>query len=382
MPADPAERPLNSPLQIGICAPYDLAHPGGVNSHIRAQAHALRERGHTVTVMGAASAPLPDGERSLGGCISLVIGGTKTGMGLDPRSRSQVARLFDTTSFDVVHMHEPLMPLLPWFVLRRSPAPIVATFHTHREGGHRWYSACRPLLQPLMDRIAVRLAVSEPARRTVAHHFPGMYEIVPNGVDLDRFQQPGRRPPSMREDRLHVVFVGRLEPRKGVDRLLRAMAAVTRAVPGVMLTIVGDGPDRVELQALARSLGVEVTFEGRVAEDDLPGFYQFADVVCSPALGGESFGIVLLEAMAAARPLVASRIDGYAAVLEAANCATLVDVDDIAEFADVLQRLLADPALRRQLGARAAVAVRSYDWRVIAERLEQIYQRVLDRALG
>src|SRR5206468_4062398 len=155
----------------------DLGRPGGVNSHIRAQAQALRRLGHEVAVFGASSRPLGSGELALGGCVSLVVGGTETGFGVDPRSWFQVARLFRGLPFDVLHMHEPFMPLVPWFVLQQSPAPIVATFHTHRERGHRWYATCRPLLEPMMRRIRARLVVSDAARRTIAPHFPDEYEI-------------------------------------------------------------------------------------------------------------------------------------------------------------------------------------------------------------
>ncbi len=154
------------PLRIGLCAPYDLGRDGGVNSHIRAQARALRRLGHDVCVFGASSAPLADGEVALSTCVSLVIGGTETGIGVDPRSWWRVADLLRTARFDLLHLHEPLMPLVPWFVLRQSTAPVIATFHTHREQGHRWYGRYHWLLAPMMRRIRTRLAVSDAARRT------------------------------------------------------------------------------------------------------------------------------------------------------------------------------------------------------------------------
>ena len=367
----------STPLRIGICAPYDLSEAGGVNSQIRAQADALRARGHEVTVFGASSSPLGAGELCLGACVSLVIEGTRTGFGIDPRSWFDVTRLFEQYSFDVVHMHEPFMPLVSWFVLRQCSLPIVATFHAHRERGHRWYARFRRWLQPMMDRIATRLAVSDAARRTVARHFPGEYEIVPNGIDVGRFQRGRERPASMIGARLHVLFVGRLEQRKGVDRLIRAMAIVQRAAPEARLVIVGDGPDRAELERLARSLGLDAAFEGRVAEEDLPAYYRAADLVCSPALGGESFGVVLLEAMAAGRPLVASRIDGYSDLLNEAGCARLVDVDDIDALAAAIDELVRNAELRRTLATNAEACASKYDWREIAQRLEAIYCRVI-----
>jgi phosphatidylinositol alpha-mannosyltransferase len=365
------------PLHVGICAPYDLGEAGGVNSHIRAQAAALRARGHRVTVFGASSSPLPDGEIPLGSCVSIVLDGTKTGFGVDPRAWFDVRRLFDRHAFDVVHMHEPFMPLVSWFVMRRCRVPIVATFHTHREAGHRWYARFRPWLRPMMQRVTTRLAVSEAARRTVAREFPGRYEIVPNGIDVGRFQRACAAPSSMVGGRPHVLFVGRLERRKGADLLVRAMSSVQRRLPEARLVLVGEGPERSALERLARELAVDATFEGRVTEEELPAYYRAADVVCSPARGGESFGVVLLEAMAAGRPLVATRIDGYAELLNDAACATLVDVDDPAAIADAIGSLLANPDLSRTLGVRAASHATAYDWPIVARRLEDIYRRAV-----
>jgi phosphatidylinositol alpha-mannosyltransferase len=361
-------------LRIGVCAPYDLARAGGVNSHIRAQASALRRLGHEVLVFGASSAPLSDGEFALGSCLSMVIGGTETGLGVDPRSWRRVTELFRAHHFDVLHMHEPLMPLAPWFVLQQSPAPIVATFHTHRERGHIWYGRYGWLLAPLVRRISIRLAVSDAARRTVARHFPGQYDIVPNGIDVDRFRQATTRPSAMPEGDRHVLFVGRLEPRKGVDRLIRAMRVVQQRMPDARLVIVGEGPDRTDLASVARDAAVDVTFAGRVSDALLPSYYRAADIVCSPALGGESFGIVLLEAMASERPVVATRIEGYTELLDGAGCARLVEPDDPCGLADQISSLLADPGLRRTLGARGAAFVLQYDWCTIARRLESIYR--------
>jgi phosphatidylinositol alpha-mannosyltransferase len=361
------------PLRIGVCAPYDLGRDGGVNSHIRAQARALRRLGHHVCVFGASSAPLADGELALSTCVSPVIGGTETGIGVDPRAWGRVAELFRAGRFDVLHMHEPLMPLVPWFVLWQSPVPVVATFHTHREQGHRWYGPYRWLLAPLMRRISTRLTVSDAARRTVARDFPGDYQMVPNGIDVERFGRASARPAAMPDDLRFVLFVGRLEPRKGVACLIRAMTIVQRHAPDARLVIVGEGPDRAALEATARENGVEVRFTGRVSDDALPAYYRAAELVCSPAIGDESFGIVLLEAMAAERPIVATRIEGYTDLLAEAGSARLVDVDDYQALANEITILLDAPELRRSLGARGGMFVRDYDWKEIAGRLESIY---------
>ena len=359
---------------VGICAPYDLGQAGGVNSHIRAQARALAQRGHKVCVFGAASRPVGPGELAVSGCLSFVIRGTETPIGYDLRAWRRVGRLLRSRRFDILHIHEPFMPIVPLFALLRAEVPIVATFHVHREDGHPFYPWFQPILSPLMRRIAVRIAVSEAARRTVAEHFPGDYQIVPNGIDCGAFQAPRPRPEAFIAGRRHVLVVGRLEPRKGIEHLIRAMARGGRVARDARLVVVGDGPERAPLEALARAEGADVVFGGRVSDDDLPAWYQASDIVCSPAVGDESFGIVLLEAMACARPIVASRIDGYSALVDGTGCARLVTPGDSAALAGALSELLDNPEARRTLGARGRQAAQGYDWSTIAERLERIYR--------
>jgi phosphatidyl-myo-inositol alpha-mannosyltransferase len=365
-------------LRIAVFAPYDLARPGGVATHIRAQARALRARGHAVSVFGPASAPLRDGEQAIASAVSITFGGTESGLGLDPLAIRGVHALFRREPFDIVHVHEPLTPMTPWFAVRAARSPVVATFHVHREGGHRLYRWARPLLAPLMARISRRIAVSESARDTVASHFPGAYEVVPNGVDVDALRQPRHRPAVMGEGRPHVVYVGRLEPRKGVEHLVDAMARVRLRHPDAQLVVVGDGPARPMLESAARDRHLDAAFVGRVDDDALPGFFQCADVVCSPALGGESFGIVLLEALACEKPIVATRIDGYAALVGNSGCGRLVPPGDAAALAAALGHLLSDDAERRRCGARGLEVARGYDWTVIARRLEAIYEEARD----
>jgi phosphatidylinositol alpha-mannosyltransferase len=364
-------------MRIGLFAPYDLARSGGVGTHIRAQARALRARGHDVLVCGPASAPLTAGEIRLGGSTIVTFGGTESGIGLDPRSISQVRRLFRSQSFDIAHVHEPMVPLVPWAVLLTARCPIVATFHVHREEGHRWYPIARSILAPLMRRIRYRIAVSASARRTIAQHFPGTYEIVPNGIDVGGFQKPMPRPHDMPADGSPtIIYVGRLEPRKGVDVLIRAMPAVRAQVTSVRLVIVGDGPDRESLTAIARTLNVDVRFAGRVDDQQLPAYMQSADIVCSPALGGESFGIVLVEAMACGTPVVASHIEGYVDMLGDSDSAVLVPPRDPDALAAALTALLVNEDRRRAQGARGAVKAREYAWPAVAARLERIYESV------
>ena len=367
------------PLRIAIVAPYDLSAAGGINNQIRGQARALRELGHSVDVFGPASGAVKNGERALGRTIRVTLGGTESGLGVDPRSWPAVGRML-SQPFDIVHLHEPLTPLVPWIVLLRSRAPLVGTFHVHREEGHRLYGAFGWVLRPLARRLRARIAVSDAARRTVASHVPGEYEIVPNGIDVNAFRLLRPRPPQLAADRRYVVYVGRLEPRKGVEHLIRAMPSIQRLAPDAALAIVGDGAERTALMQIARDAGAAVQFLGRVDDECLGAYLQAADVVCSPALGGESFGIVLLEAMACGKPIVASRIDGYEALVGASGAARLVPPGDSAALATEISWLFGSAERRRTLGGRGSAFVAGYDWPMVAQRLESIYRRVLDRA--
>ena len=361
-------------LRVAIVAPYDLSLPGGVNTQIRGQARALRGLGHTVDVFGPASGALTDGEHPLGRAVLISLGGTDSGLGLDPRAVAAVGRL-TRGPFDVIHVHEPLTPLVPWLVLTTARAPLVGTFHVHRESGHRLYGLWKSALGPLVRRLRTRIAVSDAARRTVATHFPGDYEIVPNGIDVDGFQRARPRPRNLAGGRRVVLSVGRLEPRKGVDTLIRAMTLVQEAVPDALLVIVGDGSERAALEALAGD-NDNVLFVGHVTDAELPAYVQAADVVCSAALGGESFGIVLLEAMACGKPIVASRIEGYEALVGSKGCACLVTPGDADALAAALTAVLKSPEEAQRLGQAGVAAAREYDWTVIGRRLDAIYRRV------
>lgn len=353
-------------------APYDLATPGGIGSHIRAQARALRSLGHNVRIFGPASAPLPDGEVALSGSVTVRFSGTASGAGLDPFGAARVRRVFASESFDIVHVHEPLMPLLPWAATWFATAPVVGTFHVHRERGHRWYPAARPLLARIVRRIDARIAVSAAALETASRSFPGDYETIPNGIELERFQQPRSRPREL-PSAPTVLCVGRLEPRKGVATLIDAMALVGRQQPTAALVLVGVGPDAGALADHARRLGVPAVFAGHVSDEDLPAFYQHADVVCAPALGGESFGIVLIEALAAGKPVVASRIDGYVGAIGDSSSVRFVPPGDAGALARQILDLLSDR--RMTWKAEATRLAAAYDWNQIAGRLIGVYER-------
>lgn len=367
------------PLKIGLVAPYDLSYPGGVNAHIRSLATSLRKLGHEAIVYGPDSrrGSLEAGEIGVGGAIGIHFGGTVSGMGLNPLLDRKVRKILDSERFDIVHIHEPLTPILPWLFLGNAKAPKVGTFHVHREEGHSVYAAFSWYLKRWAKRLDYRIAVSEAARQTVAQYFPGDYDMLPNGVDVARYRDPAE-PPALEKGYRNIVFVGRLEGRKGLEYLIRAMPRVLAEVADVRLIVVGDGPERKTCEELAEEVCPgAVSFVGAVGDDAKAGYLQAADVFCSPATHGESFGIVLLEAMASGRAIVASAIEGYAGLLVADDAGLLVPPRDPEALASALVHLLRDETARRQLGEKAAAAALKYDWLSIAGRIEEIYRRLI-----
>jgi phosphatidylinositol alpha-mannosyltransferase len=366
-------------LTIALIAPYDLAIPGGVNAQIRAQAHALRRRGHVVRIVGPSSRAekTATGEIALGGAIPLNVGGTVSGLSFNPLLLRRVRSFLAGGRFDVIHIHEPLTPVLPWLFLLAARQPVVGTFHVYRETGHRLYASGAWFLKRFIRRLDARIAVSDAARRTVERHFPGAYEVIPNGIDVDRFHRCPVNTPGPADAGRTVLFVGRIEHRKGLPILIRAMAVLRARLPDVRLVVVGDGPDREESRRLAGALGCDVTFTGRVPDERLPAYLHAARVFCSPATGGESFGVVLLEAMAAGTPVVASRIDGYAELLMPEQAGLLVRPDNPQDLAAALARALEDSHLREKLVERGYRTAEAHGWERIALRLESVYRRVM-----
>jgi phosphatidyl-myo-inositol alpha-mannosyltransferase len=280
--------------------------------------------------------------------------------------------------FDLVHVHAPMSPVLPLLTLRLARVPVVGTFHS--VSSDLPYRLFGELLRPLYRRVDRPLAVSTAARDYIQRHFPGPVEVLPNGVDLDRFRPPTRRET---DGVPTILFVGRFDPRKGLPELLDACALLVRLSVPFRLVVVGDGPLRAQLERKSRgALQGHVHFAGRVGHDRLPAYYAAADVFCSPARSGESFGLVLLEAMASGVPVVATSLPGYRTVLTPEREGIMVEPRDAVSLALALRRLLEDPTLRTCMGGRGIETARRYGWEHIVDRLEEIYASLVPFQLG
>ncbi|MFN8524715.1 MAG: glycosyltransferase family 4 protein [Chloroflexota bacterium] len=366
-------------MKVALVSPYDYAHPGGVTEHVRNLAARLRERGNEVHVI----APLSSASRldvespwvhRVGGVVPVPANGSVARITLPMAGYLRVKRLLAAHAFDVIHLHEPLMPALPLTVLRHSRAVNVGTFHAYNASGLGYFYA-RPMLRPFARKLHGRIAVSGVARSFVGRWFPGDYQVIPNGIDFERFAAPRCPLPDLADGKLNVLFVGRPEKRKGLAVLLDAWERVRRGFPNARLVVVGGSGrpvDQYRRHVEARGWP-EVVFTGYVSARDLPRYYQTADVFCAPSTGQESFGIVLLEAMASGRPVVASRIPGYSEVVHHGREGLLVPPRDPESLAGAIESLLADRDLRIELGRGGQTTARRYDWESVASEVERTY---------
>lgn len=373
------------PMKVALVSPYDWAVPGGVNSHVAALAGELRDLGHDALIIAPSSRPLDDPRITVVGWpIPVAASGTVVRIPVDPRVGGQVRDILEREQFDVVHVHEPLMPLLPLEVLRHSRAVNpdvvnVGTFHARRDGGNRLYSYGRWLLKRRFRELHGKIAVSPPAAEHVCRYFPGYYNIIPNGIDVAHWDNPDLRPPPELDGAVNILYVGRAEKRKGLAVLLRAFGIVNARLPHTRLVIVGpDSPARRRYEASVRRAGRrDICFVPAQPYEDLPRYHRGSHVFCSPALGDESQGYVLLEAMAAGLPVVASNIDGYASVITHDVDGVLVPPNDAVALAGALTDLIRDPVRRSALAAAGRRRVEDYSWPRVTRQIVAYYERLL-----
>jgi phosphatidylinositol alpha-mannosyltransferase len=371
-------------MKIALVSPYDPSHPGGVYEHIAHLRGEFLRLGHDVTVLAPrgrkGGLEVGDGFYGIGRTVPIPANGSMVRVTFDVTLYNAVKSLMRHEKFDVVHLHEPLIPVLPYLVLLNSRAVNVATFHAFRSSSP-WYTAFKPYMTYMMSRLDARIAVSGPARDFVSQYFHGPYDIVPNGIDVQRFRDV--EPFPWAGDGIpRILFVGRFtEPRKGFKYLLRAMPYVHQQFPRARLVVVGGGK-RDQFEGLMERYGVRnVQFIGLVPPADLPRYYASCDLFCAPSTSGESFGIVLLEAMAAGLPFVAGYIPGYPSVMTTCKEGFLALPKDPLALSLSIVRLLADAALRRQMGTSGQETASRYAWPEIAARVLGVYERAMRTAV-
>ncbi|MGL4305937.1 MAG: glycosyltransferase family 4 protein [Mycobacteriaceae bacterium] len=363
-------------MRIGMVCPYSFDVPGGVQAHVVELAKVLISGGHEVSVLApsAEDAELPDFVVSTGKAFALPYNGSVARLSFGPTAFSRTRRWISDNNFDVLHLHEPNAPSLSMLALRVAQGPIVATFHTSTTKS-LMLSAFQGVLRPYHEKINGRIAVSELARRWQVEALGSDAVEIPNGVDVEAFSTALPFEGYPRAGRT-VLFLGRYdEPRKGMSVLIDALPEIVSKHPNLELLIVGRG-DETGLRKEVGRLAKHLRFLGQVSEKDKASALRSADIYCAPNLGGESFGIVLVEAMASQTAVVASELDAFRRVLNDGQSGKLVPVGDASELARVINELLDDDAQRQQIIEQAGISVVRYDWKVVAEQIMRVYETV------
>jgi phosphatidylinositol alpha-mannosyltransferase len=348
-------------VRVGLVCPYSLAVPGGVQAHVTGLAAALRGLGHEVSVLAPEGRALP-----------VPYNGSVARLAFGPGAYVRVRRWLRAGAFDVLHVHEPIAPSLSFLALTLARGPIVATFHTSFDRS-LILLACQGVLRPQLEKVTARIAVSEPARRVQVEHLGGDAVEIPNGVDVRFFADAAPLPGYPRAGGT-IGFVGRFdEPRKGMAVLVEAVRLLAPRHPGLRLLVAGRG-DAASLRAACPQ--VEVL--GEVSEATKAALLRSVDVMCAPNTGGESFGIVLAEALSAGAPIVASDLDAFRRVL--GDAALFAPPGDPAALAARLDAMLADPVRRMEFGLAGAARALTFDWSVVADQVLRVYEAATSAA--
>ncbi len=372
-------------MKIALVTPYDYPYPGGVTEHIAALDQYFRAMGHDTRIIAASSQDqdeLGDHIIKVSGAVApMPFSGSKARIAVAPIVYRRVKKILSDEKFDVVHVHEPAVPILSLVVLRHSHAVNVGTFHAYRESNNPAYEVMGALLRRQFKTLDGRIAVSSVVCQYLAKYFPGDYTVIPNGIDCVRFCAPGLEPIKRFDDgRPNILYVGRMDERKGFRHLMRAFPRIKEAVPNARLIVVGafSDKDKSPFVRYARIHKIRsVHFVGYISPEEMPRYYRTATVFCAPSTGFESFGIVLLEAMAAGVPIVASRIVGYSTVMEDGVQGRMVPPGDERAMADAIVEILRDPARRAQMSDAGKRQAARYDWNLVARRVLDLYGTLL-----
>jgi phosphatidylinositol alpha-mannosyltransferase len=371
-------------VRIGIVCPYSFDVPGGVQFHVRDLAEHLIAHGHHVSVLAPADdeTPVPAYLEAAGRAVPVPYNGSVARVSFGPVTNARVRRWLTDGDFDVVHIHEPITPSLAILALWNATCPIVATFHTSNLRS-RVMQTVYPVVRPSLEKVSARIAVSEDARRTLVEHLGGDAVVIPNGVYVDVF---GAAPVDARwqgtEEAPTLAFLGRIdEPRKGLAVLCRAVPRLLERWPGLRVLVAGRGDDGPARELLGDAAAA-VTFLGGVSDAEKASLLRSVDVYVAPQTGGESFGIVLVEAMSAGAAVVASDLGAFRRVLDDGTAGTHFRTGDSADLAATLLRVLDDAPLRERLVARARHVVRRYDWSAVTEQVLAVYEMALTGTSG
>lgn len=369
-------------MRVGLVCPYSFDVPGGVQNHVRDLAEVLIGLGHEVSVLAPASegTEVASYVASVGRAVPVPYNGSVARVSFGPVAAARTRRWIREGEFDVLHIHEPSNPSLPLLALWAATGPIVATYHTAMPRS-RYMSAAAAILRPALEKVSARIAVSELARSTLVQHLGGEAVVIPNGLFVDQLAVEPR--PEWRGSGETICFLGRIdEPRKGLPLLLEAFPDLLRERPGLRLLVAGAGDLGEARKSLPEDCRDAVTFLGMVDDAGKAAMLATSDVYVAPHTGGESFGIVLVEAMAAGAPVLASDLEAFRRVLDDGQLGVHFPVGDVSALGRELGALLDAPERRERLRTAAQHAVRRYEWERVAKEIVGVYEMVTARAGG
>lgn len=368
-------------MRVGIVCPYSFDVPGGVQFHVRDLAEHLIGQGHEVSVLAPADSDtqLPPYVTSAGRATAVRYNGSVARLNFGPVTASKVGRWLDQGEFDVLHLHEPVTPSVSVLALMAADGPIVATFHTSMLRSRTMQTAY-PIIRPSLEKIAARIAVSEDARRTVTTHVGGDAVVIPNGVYVDRFASAPRCSAWIGTPTAPTIaFLGRMgEPRKGLPVLAAALPAILRSVPGLRVLVAGPGDAEEVTEGWPAEVVAACEFLGAISDDDKASLLASVDVYVAPNTGGESFGIILIEAMSAGACVLASDLSAFSRVLDGGGAGAMFANEQPDDLARALVDLLRTPERRATLAEAGQQRARIFDWSVVADKILAVYETVIE----
>jgi phosphatidylinositol alpha-mannosyltransferase len=381
-------------MKIALVSPYDFSYPGGVTEHTAALANELQQRGHEIHIFAACSGyqgNLFPNIRAVTHTIATIpIAGTMARVGLSPLGYLRVKKILEQEAFDVIHLQEPLAPSITWWFLMLAHhlprTAFIGTFHAYHEQPNWFYQQGRPFFGRLFKRLDALIAVSEAAHHFAYQMFPGNYQMIANGIDLKRFGKATEDNINLSDPakKLTILFVGRLDKRKGFSHLFEAFVKLKPDYPQLKLQVIGpfEAKTHYPYRKIAWSQGVtDIEFVGYVSQARLPTFYHQADIFCAPSTGFESFGIVLLEAMAAELPIVTSNIAGYRSVVTDGQEGLLTPPGQPDQLAEALRQLIDQPELRRRMGQLGRLKANQFSWNLIVDKTLELYDNTIQNKL-
>lgn len=370
-------------LNIALVSAYDYALPSGVNNHIDNLAAQLKSKGHTITIFAPCSSNNITEQHfvPISKAIAIPTNGSIARISLSLSSFSKVKTILNDSNFDIIHLHEPFAGLVPLAFLQYSKSINIATFHSLRNSAFnsifRTIKGAK-IVNNYYKKLDGRITISKASQKFISEHFHGDFEIIPNGINLQQFSQDLSPIKEFQDGMKNILFVGRLEKRKGLKYLLSAYSQLKWDWPKIRLIVLGTGKlDKESTQIVGSRRLDDIIFIDWVNNSTKIRYFKTCDIFCSPAIGNESFGIVLLEAMASGKPIIASDIPGYKSVLENNKQGLLVPPKDDLAIASSISKLLENPSLCTELGQNGIVKAKEYDWNIIGNKINNYYNNIL-----